>query len=490
MPSDEKIGVADSELPDPGRPVSATWSRKDGSSGVVKFNYPIDASGRAGLVSTKYLKNRRFTQGLKNVASWGYWKSGGVYGVGTHKEGSPYFEALQGKFPILRAPPHINLERSSSENSNHSSDASGWVWFIPLHNGTHSVGVVMNQEMSTNKKKESGSPSSRDFYIKSLDLVPGIKKLLSEAELISDVKSASDWSYSASSYATPYVRIAGDAGCFIDPFFSSGVHLALSSGLSAAVTVSASIRKDIDERTAATWHSKKVAEGYTRFLLVVLSSLKQIRQQDDPVLSDWDEEGFDRAFAFFRPSKPSFLSLDLETPRRAALLTCFAVIQGTVDADVKGELTPAEISNSIDFCYRAFAPLPTDEKEAVIQKMKSVGLDGSNLDDVKTKEALEELEKTLSPQELQIMNTIRARRMVRAEDSINIDNFTVDAINGMTPHLERGNLTLIKARAAPINYTKKDVLAMLSGEAAKGKQMHGEKGHDVEIREKEIAVTA
>lgn len=133
---------------------------------------------------------------------------------------------------------------------------------------------------------------------------PGIWKLLSEGKLVSDVKQASDWSYSASSYASPSFRIVGDAGCFIDPFFSSGVHLAIASGLSAAVTIYAALRGDCDESTAVTWHSKKVAEGYTRFLLVFLSALKQIRQQDEPVLSDWDEQGFERAFAHFRPSTP------------------------------------------------------------------------------------------------------------------------------------------------------------------------------------------
>lgn len=164
----------------------------------------------------------------------------------------------------------------------------------------------MNQSISTSKKKAMGSPSSRDFYLESLKLTPGIWDLLPKAELVSDVKSASDWSYSASTYASPFVRIAGDAGCFIDPFFSSGVHLAMASGLSAAVTICAARRGDCDEQAAASWHSKKVAEGYTRFLLVVLSALKQIRQHDEPVLSDWDENGFDRAFAFFRPSMPSY----------------------------------------------------------------------------------------------------------------------------------------------------------------------------------------
>lgn len=57
------------ELP-VGRPVSAAWSRKDGSSGTIKFDYLVDASGRAGMISTKYLKNRKFNQGLKNIANW------------------------------------------------------------------------------------------------------------------------------------------------------------------------------------------------------------------------------------------------------------------------------------------------------------------------------------------------------------------------------------------------------------------------------------
>ncbi|KAL9124476.1 MAG: hypothetical protein Q9217_006192 [Psora testacea] len=96
VPLDNKNDTKDSELPDPGRPVSATWSRKDGSSGVIKFEYLVDASGRAGLVSTKYLKNRRYNQGLKNVASWGYWRGTDTYGVDTNREGQPYFEALQG----------------------------------------------------------------------------------------------------------------------------------------------------------------------------------------------------------------------------------------------------------------------------------------------------------------------------------------------------------------------------------------------------------
>ncbi|KAK2836992.1 hypothetical protein FQN49_006518, partial [Arthroderma sp. PD_2] len=169
-----------------GRPVSASWSCKaKGASGVVKFEYLIDATGRAGLVSTKYMKNRTYNQGLKNVATWGYWKGASSYGIGTPREGDPYFEAI--------------------------ADGSGWVWLIPLHNGTTSIGVVMNQAMATAKKREAGS-TSRDFYLENVKQIPGIWQLLDKAELVSDLKSASDWSYSASSYASPYLRIVGDAG--------------------------------------------------------------------------------------------------------------------------------------------------------------------------------------------------------------------------------------------------------------------------------------
>ena len=184
-------------------------------------------------------------------------------------------------------------------------DASGWCWAIPLHNGTTSCGIVMNQDSATATKRAMESPTTEGFYKQSIGLARGIEKMLSKAELTSEVKAASDWSYNASCYASPNCRIVGDAGCFIDPYFSSGVHLAFSSALSAATTLRASMRGDTDEKTAMQWHSSKVSEGYTRFLLVVLSSLKQIREQLNPVLSDWDEDGFDKAFSFFRPSKTS-----------------------------------------------------------------------------------------------------------------------------------------------------------------------------------------
>lgn len=291
-------------------------------------------------------------------------------------------------------------------------------------------------------------PSSKGFYLESLEFVPGIKDLLKSAELVSEIKSASDWSYSASSYAFPGVRIAGDAGSFIDPFFSSGVHLALSGGLSAATTISAVIRGDCDEHTAAAWHDKKTSESYTRFLLVVSSALKQIRSQDQAVISDFDEDSFERAFDLFRP-----------------------IIQGQADADTKGKLTQAEISKTVEFCFRAFAHVSFEEKEALVKKLKALGHDGDAYDEANSK-ALDEIEKQLTPEEQAIMKTLKGRRMVRPEDSLNIDNFLLDSIDGLGPRLERGNLGLQAAKKAEVKFTSHDPLSYLNGEARKAGKTH------------------
>ena len=78
------------------------------------------------------------------------------------------------------------------------------------------------------------------------------------------IQQASDYSYSASSYAGDHYRVAGDAGAFIDPFFSSGVHLAFTGGLSAAASIAASIRGDCSEELASAWHTSRVSLSYTR----------------------------------------------------------------------------------------------------------------------------------------------------------------------------------------------------------------------------------
>ncbi|KAL4889283.1 hypothetical protein BDV59DRAFT_210463 [Aspergillus ambiguus] len=351
-----------------GRPVAVTWVGKDKTSGTIRIQYIVDASGRAGIISTKYLKNRRFNEGLKNIATWGYFTGAEAHGVGTRAEGAPYFHMLE--------------------------DGSGWVWFIPLKGGRTSVGVVMQQNAYLSVKKLMGSPSSREFFLESLKKAPGVYDHLKNAELVSQCRSTSDWSYSASNYSCPYIRIVGDAGCFIDPLFSSGVHLAMTGGLSAAVTICASLNGETDEDAAGRWHSQKVHEAYTRFLLIVASSYGQIHGKEKPILNDIGEENFDRAFDIFRP-----------------------IIQGMVDCG--GQLTTKEVDDSVQFCKN------------VIQKIEEMA-------DIDAEDEKNTPVNQKPPSQA---------ALIRSNHLLNMNSFSDDVINGMIPVIERGKLGLKEANS-------------------------------------------
>lgn len=165
------------------------------------------------------------------------------------------------------------------------------------------MGVVSRQSVYAEKKK-SWEASTPEFYHRTIqEQAPAIAKRLAEAQLVSSIETASDYSYCADSYASPYARLVGDAGCFIDPYFSSGCHLAFCSGLSAAVSIQASRKEDCTEEAAARWHSHQVGAGYNRFLTVVLVTMKQIGVGKDPILHDFDEVGWDAAFGVLRPGE-------------------------------------------------------------------------------------------------------------------------------------------------------------------------------------------
>ncbi|KAJ9492835.1 hypothetical protein VN97_g391 [Penicillium thymicola] len=352
----ELEGVAEGTTKGLGRPAFASWSQKEsGASGTIRFNRLVDASGRAGVVSTKYMKNRKYSQGLKSVATWGYWESAAVHGPG---EGDPFFEAVDAR----------------------------------------------------PRRCQKGVPSNR--HVGLLPILPsketlGIAKLLKNArETSRNLKTASDWSYSATGYASSHLRVAGDAGCFIDPFFSSGVHLAMNSGLSAAITICASMRGDCSEKAAMSWYSNKVAEGYTRFLLVVTSSLEQIYGREQNILNDIHESGFDNAFEHFKP-----------------------VIQGTVE--VSGRLTKEEVVRSVDFCTKVIAKveqggcLPTLalENNEPSSELGAAAPAGASRTDDRVDAA--------------IMKIVQFHRV------LDLKNFSADVINGMAPSMVRGHLALV-----------------------------------------------
>ncbi|RXW15128.1 hypothetical protein EST38_g10726 [Candolleomyces aberdarensis] len=255
------------------------------------------------------------------------------------------------------------------------------------------------------------------------------------------VKSASDFSYSADSYAGEGYRIIGDAGAFIDPFFSSGVHLAMTSALSAAATICASLRHHCTESQAALWHTRRVSTSYTRFQIVVLSAYKQIRSQSEEVLADIDEDNYDRAFTLLRP-----------------------VIQGA--SEMGARLSETELQKSLDFCINLFTPTIPDEHERVSRRspicagfmdMGMPLIHPSVLESALSLVTESSSNKTDNAEELDsdadsdeeglaetrvVLEKINARRVVHAEYSVN--NLEIEYLEGLAVVLEQGKLGLRK----------------------------------------------
>ncbi|KAJ6010259.1 Tryptophan halogenase [Penicillium canescens] len=370
------------KLANPGRPGSAEWKTKDGCSGTISFDYLVDATGRIGVLSTKYLKNRKFNESFRNIAMWGYFKGNIPPNPGTDRENQPISEGMR--------------------------DGSGWVWMLPLHNGTVSIGAVVRRDIFLAKKKALPEGTTEAQTLASfVELCPTISSYLEPAELASGIRQATDYSYSASAYAGPHFRIVGDAGCFIDPFFSSGHHLALSSALAAATSINASIRGDCNEFDASRWYSKKVDEGYTLFLVVVMAALKQIRMQEQPILSDLDEEGFDRAFAILRP-----------------------VIQGAADKETALKATGESITETIDLCLNALNDLHDTELQRKL----------TNIVEAKGTPEQERLLGKLSPEETAALQRMRAMHSILPMGELK--DFENSNIDGLKARLECGSLGL------------------------------------------------
>ncbi|TFK18107.1 FAD/NAD(P)-binding domain-containing protein [Coprinopsis marcescibilis] len=377
------------------RPCAATFTCPSGE-GRITFDYLIDASGRNGIMSTKYLHNRRMNQTLKNIACWGYWSGQlKMYKPGTGRENAPWFEAL--------------------------TDESGWAWFIPLANGVVSVGVVMDQVISTKKKSDARAAnqeaSLKDHYLEQLFLAPGIKDLLGAGTLVGDVKSASDYSYSPDRYSGDHYRLVGDAGAFIDPFFSSGVHLAILSGLTASITISASLNGHCTEDIASDFYNIKSSTAYTRFLVVVLSVYKQIRSQQSNYLCDVDEDNFDRAFDMLRP-----------------------IIQGT--ADVGKKLTEDELRQTLDFCKDVFAATDNDMVESVASRFSP-----ELLSIAAPIFSADQLKRLVDPSDKDAVTVINRVNAVKALGPLYVtgpSSIENEPVNGYIACIEQGQLGLIK----------------------------------------------
>ncbi len=113
----------------------------------------------------------------------------------------------------------------------------GWFWFIPLADGTTSVGAVAWPYYFKTRDKPLAQ-----FFDDTLALCPALSARLAGATRIGEVQATGNYSYSCERTHGPGYLLVGDAYAFIDPVFSSGVMLAMQGGVCAAEALVASLR--------------------------------------------------------------------------------------------------------------------------------------------------------------------------------------------------------------------------------------------------------
>lgn len=220
------------------RATSAEWTSRDGHDGQTRFECLVDASGRAGLLSARQLRTRRFHDVFRNVAVWSYWRGA-----------SPLDGTPEGAIGVFSLPDH------------------GWFWAIPLHDGTLSVGLVTDKHSFNRTREQNGSLDG--LYEEALTRCPLLGRMLDGAKRVSGLQVESDYSYVANEFCGPGYYLAGDAACFLDPLLSTGVHLAMYSGLLSAAAIGSVLRGEFDEVSAQHFYRTAYRHAYERLLILV-----------------------------------------------------------------------------------------------------------------------------------------------------------------------------------------------------------------------------
>src|SRR3954465_14352294 len=105
----------------------------------------------------------------------------------------------------------------------------GWFWYIPLHNDLVSVGVVAEGKYLS----RGGVKETKEIFDREVTQNKWIEEYLAPGKQIGEYFITGEYSFHSKYCATEGLLLAGDAFCFLDPVFSSGVMLALKSGVIA-----------------------------------------------------------------------------------------------------------------------------------------------------------------------------------------------------------------------------------------------------------------
>ncbi|MEX8519931.1 MAG: NAD(P)/FAD-dependent oxidoreductase [Leptothrix sp. (in: b-proteobacteria)] len=132
----------------------------------------------------------------------------------------------------------------------------GWFWFIPLADGTTSIGAVCWPYYMKSRKTPL-----LEFFRETIAMCPDLADRLKDATLVDDmVHATGNYAYTGTHCTGERYAMLGDAFAFIDPVFSSGVYLAMKSAFAAVPLIDATLDQP---RQAAAERSK--FEKFMRF---------------------------------------------------------------------------------------------------------------------------------------------------------------------------------------------------------------------------------
>ncbi|HEY1378454.1 MAG TPA: NAD(P)/FAD-dependent oxidoreductase [Gemmataceae bacterium] len=189
---------------------------------TVRADVVVDASGQSSMIMDRF-GLREWDPVLKKAALWTYWQ--GTQRDTGKDEGATLVIQTKGK--------------------------KGWFWYIPQHDGDVSVGVVADY---TYLFTDRGEKDLEAIYFEEVDRCPGLKPRLANATRSDIFRAAKEYTYRATRAAGDGWVLVGDAFGFLDPLYSSGVLLALTSGAMAADAVAEGLEKgDTSEKQLRKW---------------------------------------------------------------------------------------------------------------------------------------------------------------------------------------------------------------------------------------------
>jgi flavin-dependent dehydrogenase len=153
--------------------------------------------------------------------------------------------------------------------------AHGWIWFIPLKDGTTSVGAVCWPHYLNGRDKPL-----KAFFEETIALAPKLAARLQGATLVDDrVWATGNYSYSSTRSSGERYAMLGDAFAFVDPVFSSGVHLAIQSAFAAVPLVEATLQGHAQASALRRAFERKMVKGPRDFSWFIFRMTNPVMRQ-------------------------------------------------------------------------------------------------------------------------------------------------------------------------------------------------------------------